>query len=78
MWVQTVAAPHWTLDYAAVIEMIGDEMFPEAEKIVLVQDNLNTRNPASLYKAFSPEKARRLASKIDWHFTPKHQSMAVG
>jgi len=63
-----------SLDYAAVIEMICDEMFPEAEKIVLVQDNLNTHNPASLYKAFAPEKARRLAAKIEWHYTPKHGS----
>ena len=62
------------LDYAAVIEMICDEMFPEAEKIILVQDNLNTHRPDSLYKAFPPEKARRLASKIEWHYTPKHGS----
>ena len=62
------------LDYAGVIEMICDEMFPEAEKIILVQDNLNTHNPASLYKAFAPEKARRLAAKIEWHYTPKHGS----
>jgi hypothetical protein len=63
-----------SLDYAAVIEMICDKMFPAAEKIVLVQDNLNTHNPASLYKAFPPEKARRLAAKIEWHYTPKHGS----
>jgi hypothetical protein len=63
-----------SLDYAAVIEHLCDEMFPEAEKIVLVQDNLNTHNPASLYKAFAPEKARRLAAKIEWHYTPKHGS----
>lgn len=62
------------LDYAAVIEMICDEMFPEAEKIILVQDNLNTHKPDSLYKAFPPEKARRLAAKIQWHYTPKHGS----
>lgn len=49
-------------------------MFPEAEKIVLVQDNLNTHCAASLYAAFPAEKARRLAKKIEWHYTPKHGS----
>ena len=62
------------IDYAEVIEYLCDELFPEAEKIVLVQDNLNTHNPASLYKAFAPAKARRLASKIEWHYTPRHGS----
>ncbi len=62
------------LDYAAAIEFMCDVMFPEAKKIVLVQDNLNTHNPASIYKAFPAEKARRLVSKIEWHYTPKHGS----
>jgi len=61
-------------DYADVIEYLVDEMFPDAEKIVLVEDNLNTHKDASLYEAFSPEKARRLASKIERHHTPKHGS----
>lgn len=62
------------LDYADAIEFICEEMFPDAEKIVLVQDNLNTHCPASLYKRFAPEKARQLASRIEWHYTPKHGS----
>lgn len=62
------------LDYAAAIEFMCDVMFPDAEKIVLVQDNLNTHCPASLYKAFPAEKARRLVSRIEWHYTPKHGS----
>jgi hypothetical protein len=62
------------LDYAAAIEFMCDVMFPEAEKILLVQDNLNTHCPASIYKAFPAEKARRLVSKIEWHYTPKHGS----
>lgn len=62
------------LDYAEAIEFLCEEMFPDAEKIVLVQDNLNTHCPASLYKRFPPEKARRLASRIEWHYTPKHGS----
>ncbi len=45
-----------------------------AEKIVLVTDNLNTHTCASLYKAFPPEEARRLAERFEWHFTPKHGS----
>ncbi|MEM9360092.1 MAG: transposase [Pseudomonadota bacterium] len=61
-------------DYADVIEHLVDEMFPEAEKIILVEDNLNTHKDASLYEAFSPEKARRLASKLERHYTPKHGS----
>ncbi len=48
--------------------------YPEAEQIVLVTDNLNTHNPASLYEAFAPEEARRIAAKIEWHYTPEHGS----
>jgi len=62
------------LDYAEAIEFLCEEAFPEAETIVLVQDNLNTHNEASLYKRFAPEKARRLAEKLEVHYTPKHGS----
>lgn len=62
------------LDYAAAIEFMCEVMFPGVERPRLVQDNLNTRCPASLYKAFAPENARRLAAKIEWHDTPKHGS----
>ena len=51
-----------------------DERYPEAERIVLVMDNLNTHTPASLYEAFDPAKARRLAEKLEIHYTPKHGS----
>jgi len=61
-------------DYAEAIGFLCDEMFPSAEEIILVQDNLNTHCPASLYKRFAPEKARRLAAKIRWVYTPKHGS----
>ena len=47
---------------------------PRREKIVLVQDNLNTHKPASLYEAFPPEEARRLLDKLEFHYTPKHGS----
>lgn len=49
-------------------------MYPRAEKIVLVQDNLNTHGPESLYKAFPPAEALRLKERIEWHHTPKHGS----
>jgi hypothetical protein len=51
-----------------------DEHYPEAIKVRLVMDNLNTHNIASLYKAFEPEEARRLANRLDIHYTPKHGS----
>lgn len=49
-------------------------MYPEAEKIILVMDNLNTHKPSSLYKAFKPEEARRIIKKLEIHYTPKHGS----
>jgi hypothetical protein len=48
--------------------------FPKAESIILVQDNLNTHTPASLYRAFPPAQARRIADRFEWHYTPKHGS----
>jgi hypothetical protein len=67
-------AKRTAIDYAHAVRFLCDDMFPAAEKIVLVQDNLNTHNPASLYKAFPPCEARRLAQRIEWHYTPKHGS----
>lgn len=61
-------------DYAQVLRQLSDEGFPEAEKIILVQDNLNTHNPASLYETFPPHQARRLTERFEWHYTPKHGS----
>jgi len=62
------------VDYAGVLRDIADNHFPDAEKIVLVQDNLNTHTPASLYEAFEPADARRIAERFEWHYTPKHGS----
>ena len=62
------------IDYAHAIRYLVDELHPDAEKIVLVQDNLNTHNPASLYAAFPPAEARRLIDKLEIHDTPKHGS----
>jgi len=65
---------HTAADYAEILKELSDTHFPEAEKIVLVQDNLNTHKPASLYEAFPPPEARRLVERFEWHYTPKHGS----
>lgn len=61
-------------DFAHVIKELVDEVYPAAEKIVLVMDNLNTHKPASLYEVFEPSEARRLLDKLEIHHTPKHGS----
>ena len=61
-------------DYAACLRRLSDDVYPEAEIIVLVQDNLNTHSPASLYEAFAPLEAKRLADRFEVHYTPKHGS----
>jgi len=61
-------------DYAQCLGHLSDEVYPDAEIIVLVQDNLNTHSPASLYEAFEPAEAQRLAARFEWHYTPKHGS----
>jgi hypothetical protein len=61
-------------DFARFLRRLSDEWYPGAEKIVLVCDNLNTHAPASLYEAFAPAEARRLAERFEWHYTPKHGS----
>ena len=62
------------IDWAQCIKHLVDVQHPEAEKITLVIDQLNTHSPASLYEAFTPEEAKRLADKLDIHHTPKHGS----
>ena len=62
------------LDYAQVIRYLCDEKYPDVEKIIFVQDNLNTHGVWSLYQAFEPHEAQRLARRIEWHYTPKHGS----
>jgi hypothetical protein len=53
---------------------LTDVFFPRADVIRVVQDNLNTHTPASLYEAFEPFEARRILSRIEFHYTPKHAS----
>jgi hypothetical protein len=72
-WV-TVTDHRTKLDFAHQIKELVDERYPEAERIVLVMDNLNTHSPASLYEAFPPAEAKRLVDKLEIHHTPKHGS----
>jgi hypothetical protein len=62
------------IDWAYFIEEMLEERYADADKVVLIMDNLNTHNIASLYLAFSPDKARRLANRLEIHHTPKHGS----
>jgi DDE superfamily endonuclease len=74
-WREVVVTDRRTaVDWAQVIKDLVDVHFPDAERIVLVQDNLNTHTPASLYEAFPPVEAKRLADKLELHYTPKHGS----
>jgi hypothetical protein len=70
----TVSDRRTRIDWAHCIKDLVDVRYPDAEVIVLVQDNRNTHSPASLDEAFSPAEARRLADKLDLHSTPKHGS----
>lgn len=69
-----VTARRTQQDFAHLLKRLVDEMFPEAEVIRLVTDNLNTHRTAALYDTFPPEEARRIARKLEWHFTPVHGS----
>jgi hypothetical protein len=62
------------IDWAHFIREMLEERYADAEKVVLVMDNLNTHDTASLYKAFPPEEARCLAERLEIHYTPKHGS----
>jgi len=62
------------VDFARFLKRLLDEVYPEAERVVLVTDNLNTHAAGSLYEAFAPAEARRLYERLDWHYTPKHGS----
>jgi DDE superfamily endonuclease len=65
---------HAAVDYAHLLKDVSDRWFPDAAKITLVQDNLSTHKPASLYEAFPPAEARRLVERFEWNYTPKHGS----
>jgi transposase len=61
-------------EWAEVMRKVSDELYPDAEKIVVVMDNLNTHTPAAFYLVFEPSEARRLVERFEFHYTPKHGS----
>lgn len=69
-----VTARRTAIDWAHFIRDLVDAAYPDAERIVLVLDNLNTHGPASLYEAFAPAEARRILERLEIHYTPKHGS----
>lgn len=69
-----VTARRTKTDWAEFMREIIDSEYPDAEKIVLVMDNLNTHSPASFYEVFPPAEAERLSEKLEIHYTPKHGS----
>jgi hypothetical protein len=74
-WRQVMVTDRRTAkDFAEVLRWLAEEVYPAVEKIVLVMDNLNTHKLASLYEAFPPDRARRLAERFEVHHTPKHGS----
>ena len=74
-WREAHALPHRTSeDWAKEMKWLIDKAYPDAEKIVLVMDNLNTHTTASFYKVFPAEEAFRLSQKLEIHYTPKHGS----
>lgn len=62
------------IEWAHVMKFLSDGLYPEADKIVVVLDNLNTHTPAAFYETFEPKEARRLTERFEFHFTPKHGS----
>ena len=70
----SVTARRTAKDFAEVLRWLVEDVHPDAAKVVLVVDNLNTHGPGCLYEAFEPARARRIAAKLEWHYTPKHGS----
>lgn len=70
----SVTGQRRAMDWAEFIRWLVDDVYGEAGAVVLVMDNLNTHKIGSLYEAFAPEEARRIASRLEIHYTPKHGS----
>jgi hypothetical protein len=74
-WRRTeVTTDRTALSFAGQLKRLVDEDFPLAERVVLVTDNLNIHGVWSLYEAFAPQEAKRIADKVEWHYTPEHGS----
>lgn len=69
-----VTSQRTAIDFAQCMKQLVDEQFPQAIKVQVVLDNLNTHTPASLYKAFPPSEAKRILDRLEFHYTPKHGS----
>ncbi len=69
-----VTAQRTARDFAHAVRALVDRQFPQAERIVLVTDNLNTHRPAALYQTFPPAEAWRILERLEWHYTPTHGS----
>jgi hypothetical protein len=69
-----VTAQRTAVDFAQALRDLVDQAFPEAERTVLVTDNLNTHTPAALYQTFPAPEARRILARLEWHYTPTHGS----
>lgn len=65
---------HTRLELAEVLKELAEQHYPDADRIVLVTDNLKTHGFSALYEAYEPELARRLARRFEWHYTPEHGS----
>jgi hypothetical protein len=70
----TVSDRHASGDFAEALRHLAEDVYPQAERVVLVCDNLSTHTVASLYERFPPEQAWRLAQRFEWHYTPEHGS----
>ena len=62
------------VEWATVMKQVADVLYPHAEKIIAVLDNLNTHTPSAFYETFQPDEALRLVERFEFHFTPKHGS----
>ena len=70
----TVTERRTRADFAQQMKALCDDLYPDADRVRVVLDNLNTHTAGSLYEAFAPAEARRLAAKLEFHYTPKHAS----
>jgi len=61
-------------DFAELLRWLAEDLYQDAERLVLVTDNLNIHDPACLYEILEPARARRIAKRLEWHYTPKHGS----
>jgi len=69
-----VTARRTKMDWAYCMQQLADEFYPDAICIRVVQDQLNTHDPAALYEVFEPKEAKRLLDRLEFHYTPKHGS----